>query len=105
MAKKDGEMSFLEHLEELRWHIMRSLISIVVFGIIVFIAVDFVFPEIILKPKTKEFISYRAICAFSDWIGLGDRLCFYPPVFDLETRDFGEQFFVHIKSSFLLGFC
>ena len=52
---EETEMSFLDHLEELRWHLVRSVLSIVVFGIITFLAKDFVFKSVILAPKEKTF--------------------------------------------------
>ncbi len=50
-----AEMSFLEHLEELRWHIIRSVVLIAVFAVAAFIMKDFIFNEIIFKPKMPDF--------------------------------------------------
>ena len=36
---KSREMSFLDHLEELRWHILRSTISILLFATVAFLAI------------------------------------------------------------------
>ncbi len=94
----DGkEMSFLDHLEELRWHIMRSLVGIVVIAIGVFLAKDYIFNEIILKPTTEDFFTYRFVC------GLSQSLCFGPGEVTIFTRELGEQFLVHLKVSFFLG--
>jgi sec-independent protein translocase protein TatC len=63
MKKNDDatytEMSFLEHLEELRWHIIRSALAIMVFAIVAFIMKDFIFNTIILNPRTPEFWTNR----------------------------------------------
>lgn len=91
------EMSFLEHLEELRWHLVRSVVAVIVFGIICFLAKDFVFGSIILAPKSNSFFTYQFVC------GLSEALCFGPPEFDLITRELGEQFIVHLKVSIVLG--
>lgn len=97
-AKKGSdEMNFLEHLEELRWHIIRAASSIFVFAIIIYVIGQPVFDYIILAPKEKWFVTYQLIC------DLSESLCFYPPDFTLETRQLGEQFFVHLKVSFMLG--
>ena len=93
----EKEMSFLDHLEELRWHIIRSLLSIVVFGTIVFLFKDFVFNTIILGPKNPDFPTYRIIC------GISETLCFSPPDFKLLPRELGEQFITHLKVSAWLG--
>lgn len=95
--REASEMTFLDHLEELRMHILRSGISIVVFGIAVFLAKDFVFNTILFGPRRPDFPTYRVLCAISD------ALCIPPPDFEILTRDLGEQFIVHIKSSFWLG--
>jgi sec-independent protein translocase protein TatC len=58
----EGEMSFLEHLEELRWHIIRSLIAIVTFMIVAFIFKQVLFDTILLAPSKPEFITNRTLC-------------------------------------------
>ena len=93
----EKEMSFLDHLEELRWHILRSIASVFVLGIVFFILRDIVF-DIILAPGKKDFITYRFLCNISDVT------CMEPTNFKLLPRDMGEQFFTHIKISIWLGF-
>lgn len=96
--KSDNEMSFLDHLEELRWHIVRALAAIIVSAIIVFLCKDFVWNTIILGPSKKTFWTYRIFCQISD------SLCFGPNEhLRLFTRDFGEQFMMHMTSSFWIG--
>ena len=97
VASDEKEMSFLDHLEELRWHIVRSVISIFIFGTITFLAKDFVFNTLIAGPKETWFPTYRMLC------GLGDGLCFTPPNFKLIAVGLGESFIVHLKASFFLG--
>lgn len=98
-----NEMSFLEHLEQLRWHIIRGVIAVIVGAIVIFLAKDFVFNTIINGPKSADFLSYRVICSFSDFIGLGDSLCFQAPEFTTIGVGFGELFITHIKVSLVLG--
>lgn len=100
----EKEMSFFDHLEELRWHIFRSVIAIIVFALVIFFSKDFVFNTVIFGPRNPDFITYRVICSFSNTVGLGDNLCFYPEKFSLITPDMGELFLTHMKVSFLLGF-
>jgi len=92
------EMSFFEHLEELRWTIFRSVLYIVVIAIIMFISKDFVFRNIVSAHLHSDFPTYRLLCAISDG------MCVSPPNLTLMTRVMGEQFFVHIKVSLVLGF-
>jgi sec-independent protein translocase protein TatC len=80
--KREGsetEMTFIEHLEELRWHIVRSVIAILVCATVIFIYIDWVFDVIITGPIRSDFVSYRMLCDFSHWLGLGDALCM-PPI-------------------------
>ena len=92
-----NEMGFLDHLEELRWHVIRAGISVVVFAIIALIFQNEVFEYIIYAPKKPEFITYRIFCAISE------ATCFSPPELPLITRELGEQFFMGITVSLYLG--
>ena len=75
----DTEMSFLDHLEVLRWHIVRSAIVLVVFAFVIFFKVDWVFDNIIYAPARKDFITYTGLCSLGHRLHLGDGLCM-PPV-------------------------
>lgn len=91
-------MSFFEHIEELRWHLFRAVISVLVFTVIVFLLKDFVFQEIILGPTSPDFITYRLFCEYLP------EFCFYPQHLQIITRDIQEQFISHIIVSLWLGF-
>lgn len=93
---KEAEMSFLDHLEELRWHIIRSLIAIVSVAIVVFLMDDLIFDKIIFGPKKEWFPTYHFFC---DTFG---QMC-APPDFQIIPRELGEIFFTHLKVSFWLG--
>jgi sec-independent protein translocase protein TatC len=94
----EAEMSFLDHLEVLRWHLIRAISAILIGAIVIFLAKDFVFEQIIFAPKKASFPTYKILCS------LGDALCMQPPKLELITRELGEQFMIHLKSSFILGF-
>jgi sec-independent protein translocase protein TatC len=98
------EMSFLEHLEELRWHIIRSLTAVVGLGIVFFVFHRWLFDTVIFGPTKPDFLSYRLVCSLSEAVGLGERLCFVPPDFPKIAIGFGEPFIMSIKVSFVLGF-
>lgn len=106
LEKADGkqEMTFLEHLEELRWHIIRSLVAIVSAGIVLFLFQGWLFETVIFGPTRSDFLSYRAICDLSNGIGLGNTMCFSPPDFAKIAIGFGEPFIMSIKVSFVMGF-
>ena len=100
----EKEMSFFDHLEELRWHIIRSMVAIVGVAIIIFLCKDFVFNTVLFGPKNPDFLSYQAVCWFSNLVGLGEQMCVTPFDFKLITTELGEQFFMHLQVSFILGF-
>src|SRR4051812_19301916 len=83
-----AEMSFVDHLEALRWHIMRCVVYIAVGGILIFIKIDWVFDEIIRGPIRKDFVSYTGLCRFSHWVGIGDALCMPTVDTDLQSTAF-----------------
>lgn len=102
--KKVGkEMSFLDHLEELRWHIIRSLSVISVFGIVLFIKQEWMFNVLIFGPSKQDFITYRVLCSFSKSMGLGDTMCFAATKVNLQTIGFAEPFVTSMWVSFVVG--
>lgn len=101
--KHEGkEMSFLEHLEELRWHIVRSLVAILVVGTFLFIFYDWYFEYILLGPKRPDFISYRWFCQIAESTGLTG-LCFSPPEFKAIATGLAETFILSFKMAFVGG--
>jgi sec-independent protein translocase protein TatC len=101
---KDKEMAFVDHLEELRWHIVRMLIAVVVIGIFIFAKMDWFFDTIILGPIRPDFVSYTGLCRFSHWAGLGDSLCVPLVQTKLQATTFGSQFISSISIAFVSGF-
>lgn len=102
-VKERGEMSFFDHIDELRKHIMRSALAIAVVGVVCFLNKDFVFDTIIFGPRSPDFPTYRVLCSFSHAIGMGDAVCFTPPNFNLITRELGEVIMQVLFVSFWMG--
>ncbi|SVC88429.1 uncharacterized protein METZ01_LOCUS341283, partial [marine metagenome] len=69
------EMSFLEHLEIFRWHLIRSLVAVLFFTIVAFIFKSIVFDNILLAPKNPDFLTYRLLCYISRQLNMGETLC------------------------------
>ena len=112
--KNSQEMTFLEHLEELRWHLVRSAVVILVFTSVAFIFKKIVFDIILLGPSTPEFFTNDLLCSFGHWlheiwIELGrnsqnpDALCINTKPFELVNYDMAGQFLTHIKISLIAG--
>jgi sec-independent protein translocase protein TatC len=99
---EENEMSFLDHLEELRWHLIRSLISIMVFAIAAFLSKRIIFHEIILAPSRTDFWTYRMMCKISDMIN-SKVLCIDELPFIIQSRQMTGQFTMHLTSSFVIG--
>ena len=72
MSKKDLDMSFLDHLEVLRWHLIRSGIAIISLSILAFICKDFIFDTVLLAPKDPNFFTYKFLCNISQSLGMGE---------------------------------
>lgn len=98
-----AEMSFIDHLEELRWHIMRSVVAILVGAITVFVYIDEVMDVIIFGPIEKGFVTYTWLCEMGQKIGIGDSLCLPAPDIQMQTTTFGGQFVSSITIAFVCG--
>ncbi len=97
------EMSFVDHLEELRWHIVRSVLAVLVLAIIIFIKIQWVFDHLIAGPLAPTFISYRVFCGTSHRLGLGNSLCITPPNVIMQTTVFTGQFLGAFSLAFVGG--
>ncbi|MFK7000533.1 twin-arginine translocase subunit TatC [Flavobacterium oreochromis] len=109
MAKKNlSEMSFLDHLEELRWLLIRSTIAIVILAIVVFFFADFIFDQIIFGPTRVEFVTYRFFCDASHFLGFADTICIEELPFTIQNTSMEGQVNVFIwmciTAGFILGF-
>ena len=99
----EGEgMTFFDHLEELRWHIIRSIISILVFTIIAWIYQKEIFGGIIMAPTKVTFWTNRMLCKLADITSI-DGLCFKPAAFILQSREVSGQFMMAFSQSIMVG--
>lgn len=103
MAEPRKEMTFLEHLEELRWTLVRSALAIVVGTVLAFWFKDVVFDTIILAPQRPDFITYRAFCWAAIRLGLDRSFCADSTGFTLMNTQMGGQFMTHLMVSFVMG--
>ncbi|MBT8182729.1 twin-arginine translocase subunit TatC [uncultured Eudoraea sp.] len=103
-ASDPNEMSFLDHLEELRWHLIRSTIAVVLIGIVAFLVKDFIFDTIIFGPKKMDFPTYRFFCHIATSLGFDSAFCADKLPFTIQSRTMGGQFSAHIMTSIWAGF-
>lgn len=98
------EMSFLEHLEALRWHIVRSVVAIIVLSVAAFAAKEFVFGTLILGPSRPDFWFYQMACKFGQQVAGSTAFCIEQLPFIIQSRKMTGQFSMHITVSLVLGF-
>ena len=106
-----NEMNFLQHLEELRWHLIRSIASVLIIAIVAFLNKSFVFDVIIFSPKGADFITYQFLCwlsvqlnAFFPTLISADVLCIGGNIPQLQNLNMSGQFTTHIMISVVTGF-
>jgi sec-independent protein translocase protein TatC len=96
------EMQFLDHLEALRWHLVRSAAAIVIFALAAFLNPEILFDKIILGAKNPDFLTYRWLCRLSDIFSFD--LCIKEIPFGLINIDISGQFTTHLYTAFIAGF-
>jgi sec-independent protein translocase protein TatC len=107
--KGEQEMSFLEHLEELRWHIIRSILAIVVMFILAFIFKKVIFDYVILAPRTPGFFTNRILCEFGNYLSTVFQgrdftaLCINSKPFNLINIGMSGQLTTHIAVALVSG--
>ncbi|MDC0580059.1 twin-arginine translocase subunit TatC [Bacteroidia bacterium] len=99
----DTKMSFLEHLEALRWHLIRSVVVVLITSIFSFIYGRYIFDNILIGATKSDFWSYRKLCDLSYYIYDNDKICIDVISFKLQALDIQEQFYQHFMIAFLGG--
>jgi len=105
MAKKNiNEMSFLDHLEDLRWHLIRIIIAIVSVATFAFIFSRFIFDQIIFAPLNMSFPTYNLLCQTAKFFGIETTFCAEEMPMILQNRTMSGQFSADIWTAILSGF-
>jgi|SRR6218665_975703 len=112
MAKKEqkpkGEMSFLDHLEELRWLLVRSSAAVVIMALVSYFFADYIFDDLIFGPTDPSFITYRFFCDASHYLGFADSICITELNFIIQNTEMEGQVnifvWVCITAGFILAF-
>lgn len=99
----NAEMSFIDHIEELRWHIIRSLAVILIASIAAFFKIEWIWHNIILGPAHTDFISYKVLCDFGHKIGIS-ALCLDEIKLEFQNTQLSGQFMLSFSTSFMVGF-
>src|SRR5260221_4631876 len=99
-----AEMSFIDHLEQLRWHLVRSVVAVLIGAIIIFIYVTDVVDKIIMGPVHPEFVTYGLLCKAGHFLHLGESLCIANVKVSLLSNAMTEQFMSSFTIAFVGGF-
>lgn len=102
-TNNQAEMSFLDHLEVLRWHIIRSAAAILIMAIIAFTFSSYIFDYIIIAPKNPDFITYRLLCKLTNLLTGDDSLCIKEIPITLINIDMSGQFSTDVIISLFSG--
>ena len=96
-------MGFIDHLEELRWHLIRSVIAVVVFAVLAFLGKSFVYNVVILGPSRADFFTFRMLCQLGELTGFSEVCISEDLPFELISRRVQGQFIMHITTSCVVG--
>lgn len=100
----NAEMSFIDHLEVLRWHIIRSVIAILIGAVIVGIKARFIVDNVLLAPAHDDFITYDWFCKMGHFLGIGNSLCMGGVKAEFLATAMTEQFVSTFTIAFVGGF-
>ncbi|RAJ10442.1 sec-independent protein translocase protein TatC [Chitinophaga skermanii] len=98
-----AEMSFFEHLESLRWHLVRSAFAIVILSIVGFIYTKEILDNVIFGPTNAWFPTYGWLCKFGQMVGLGDNLCITPVKINFQNHMMAGQIMLQFKLAVIIG--
>jgi len=102
IGSSEKEMTFLDHLEELRWHVIRAVIAIMVIAIVAFAFMDFIMGSLIMGPGRTDFWTFQKLCELSEIVNIS-ALCVEELPFQIISRKVQGQFMAHISVAFTVG--
>ncbi|TQD38714.1 twin-arginine translocase subunit TatC [Haloflavibacter putidus] len=97
-------MSFLDHLEELRWHLIRATMAVLLAGVVAFLAKGFIFDVVLFGPKRADFVTYDILCKAAQFLNLDESFCFDEIPFRIQSRKMAGQFSAHMWTAIIAGF-
>ena len=104
VKKPEDEMSFLDHLEDLRWHLIRSTLAVLIAATVAFLAKGFIFDILLFGPSHSDFWTYDILCKITNWVGVDGGFCANEMPFTIQSRTMGGQFSAHIWVAITAGF-
>ncbi len=99
----EAEMSFFDHLEVLRWHLIRSAVAIIVFACVAFAYFDDIWNNIIMGPKKGDFFTYQMLCKLAALVN-SPGICIDSDLpGKIQNTEMAGQFSLKINASIMLG--
>ena len=102
--KQLKEMSFLDHLEELRWLLVRSSAAVILMAFLTYFVSDYLFDTIIFGPTRTSFFTYRFFCDLSHYLGFADSICITELPFIIQNTEMEGQVNMFVWMCVLAGF-
>lgn len=105
MEKKQlNEMSFLDHLEELRWLLVRCSAAVILMAFLTYFVSDYLFDTIIFGPTRTSFFTYRFFCDLSHYLGIAESICITELPFIIQNTEMEGQVNMFVWMCILAGF-
>jgi sec-independent protein translocase protein TatC len=101
-ADSEKHMSFWDHLEELRWHLIRSILAVIVLAVVAFLNRSIIFDNIVLAPSTSDFFTNRMLCKLGEWLSIS-AICMDTLKLQIININMPGQFLTHMYISFVAG--
>ncbi|MEY4332943.1 MAG: twin-arginine translocase subunit TatC [Bacteroidota bacterium] len=99
---KQAQMAFVDHIEELRWHIIRAILAILIASAYCFFNIEWIFTNIILGPTQNDFISYKYLSQLGELLHI-DVLKLKDMSIQFQNTELSGQFMMSFSVSFMMG--
>jgi sec-independent protein translocase protein TatC len=103
MSETQKEMSFLDHLEQLRWHLIRATLAIFIVAIVIFYFAEVVYNEFLFAHLDADFPTYKILCQGAQYIGIESDFCNMDLKSSLQSLSPTGQLMNLIWTSLILG--
>ncbi|MEN8839373.1 MAG: twin-arginine translocase subunit TatC [Flavobacteriales bacterium] len=108
MSETESNTSFLGHLEELRWRLVKSAIAVVLVAVGVFIFIEPLTDLVLMSMSRASFPTYKIMCFISNNLGLGDAMCAnnieVKTIETQMTKQFATSIYFSLVSGIILAF-
>ncbi|MDE3145469.1 MAG: twin-arginine translocase subunit TatC [Bacteroidota bacterium] len=103
-SESKAEMSFIDHIDELRKHLFRSAIAIIIGAIVIGIYNKFIIRNILMGPIHSDFPTYTYLCKLGRYLGMGNDLCLTSIHVRMQSQAVAGQFNVFLNVVLIGGF-